>query len=102
MGISVSNNIQADPVTRQKAKVLSEGMREVTATVTVFSESGSHQSTVDHLKATAGDIVWTMAGGAITLVGAVLTGPGARVYEQGNATMQRDNEFTATDVTITP
>ena len=102
MGISVSNNIQADPVTRQKAKVLSEGMREVTATVTVFSESGSHQSTVDHLKATAGDIVWTMAGGAITLVGAVLTAPGARVYEKGNATMQRDNEFTATDVTITP
>jgi hypothetical protein len=102
MSIAVANNIEATPVTRQKAKVLSEGMRDITADATVFSESGSHSSTVDHLKATAGDIVWTMAGGTITLNSAVLTGPGARQYEKGNATMQRGNTFTATDLTITP
>ena len=102
MGISVANNIEVNPVVRQKSKVLSEGMREVTAAVTVFSESGSHQAAVDHLKATQGDIVWTMAGGAITLPSAFLSAPGARTYEKGQATMRRDNTFTAQGLTISP
>ena len=102
LSVAVANNIEATPVTRQKAKVLSEGMRAITADATVFGESSSHSSMVDHLKATSGDIVWTMAGGTVTLNSAVLTSPGARQYAKGNATMQRGNTFTATDLTITP
>ena len=102
MSVSVANSIEATPVTRQKAKVLSEGSREITADATVFGETSSHTATVEHLKATSGDIVWTMTGGTITLDDSVLTGPGARQYEKGNATMQRGNTFTAQDLTITP
>lgn len=102
MGMSVGNNIQADAVTRQKTKVLNEAMRDVEASVTVFSKDGSHQSTIDHLKATTADIVWTMAGGTVTLSNAVLTGPGARSYSKGDATMQRDNTFTSQGLSITP
>ena len=103
LAMNVENNIQADAVTRQKSKVLNEGMRTLTATATVFSASGSHDAAVDHLKATAGDIVWTFGSGqTVTMSGAVLTGPGARVYTKGSATMQRDNTLTATDLTIAP
>ena len=102
MSISVANNIEATPVTRQKAKVLSEGMRDITADATVFGETSSHSNMVDHLKATSGDIVWTMAGGTVTLDDSVLTAPGERQYAKGNAIMQRGNTFTARDLTITP
>jgi hypothetical protein len=102
MAIEVANNIQADAVTRQKTKVLNEGMRDLTAQATVFSARGSHDATIEHLKATAGDIVWTLDGGTITLAASVLTAPGPRTYEKGAATMQRDNTFTGTDLTITP
>ena len=102
MAIEVNNNIQSDAVTRAKLKVQNEGERNATANVTVFSASGSHQATVDHLKATASDIVWTMAGGTITLPDAVLTAPGPRSYEKGNATMQRDNVFTGQGLDISP
>jgi hypothetical protein len=100
MAIEVANNVQADAVTRQKTKVLNEGMRDVTASVTVFSARGSHDATIEHLKATAGDIVWTMDGGTITLSSAVLTAPGSRTYDKGAATMQRDNTFTGQGLTI--
>ena len=102
MAINVSNNVQPDPVVTQKGKVLSEGNREVTAVATVFSETGSHDAIVQHLQATAGDITWLMTGGTVTLPGSVLTAPGARSYEKGNATMRRDNTFTSEGMTISP
>ena len=102
LAINVANNIQADPVTHQKSKVLSEGDREVTVNATLFSETGSHDRVVDHLKATAGDITWAMTGGTITCSGSVLTGPGGRKYEKGAATMRRDNVFTSQGLTISP
>jgi hypothetical protein len=102
LAVSIANNIQVDPVVSQKAKVLSEGLREVTANVTVFSATGSHAATIEHLKALTADLVWTMTGGTITLDNAVLTTPGARTYEKGEATMRRDNVFTGQGISITP
>ncbi len=100
--VSIGNNIQSDPVVTQKAKVLSEGLREVTANVTVFSATGSHAATIEHLKALTADLIWTMTGGAITLDNSVLTTPGARTYEKGEATMRRDNVFTGQGISISP
>ncbi len=102
LAVNIANNIQVDPVVTQKAKVLSEGLREVTANVTVFSATGSHGATIEHLKALTADLVWTMTGGTITLNNAVLTTPGARTYEKGEATMRRDNVFTGQGISITP
>ncbi len=102
LAVSIANNIQVDPVVTQKAKVLSEGLREVNANVTVFSATGSHAATIEHLKALTADLVWTMTGGAITLDNSVLTTPGARTYEKGEATMRRDNVFTGQGISISP
>ena len=102
ISVQISNNIQVDPVVALKAKVLSEGLREVTANVTVFSATGSHAATIEHLKALTADLVWTMTGGAITLDNACLTTPGARTYEKGEATMRRDNVFTGQGLSLSP
>ena len=102
LSVQIANNIQVDPVVALKAKVLSEGLREVTANVTVFSATGSHAATIEHLKALTADLVWTMTGGAITLDNSVLTTPGARTYEKGEATMRRDNVFTGQGISISP
>lgn len=102
MAIEVANNLDVRAVTRRKAKVITEGNRLATATATLFSTSGSHDDVVAHLKATAGDIVWTMTGGAVTVPSAVLTGPGGRIHTEGAAIMDRNNTFTGTGLTITP
>ena len=70
----------------------------------MFGDTASHDDIVEHLQATELDIVWTFFGGAtdrtVTLSGAALTAPGARSYQKGEATMQRDNEFTAQGIAI--
>ncbi len=102
LALEVTNNIESKAVTRAKGKVHNEGFRNVVVTATVFSARGSHDATIEHLQATAGDIVWTMTGGAITVPSAVLTTPGARNYVKGAASMQRDNAFTGQGLTISP
>ena len=102
VAVEVQNNLQADPTVYSKEKIISEGMRNITAQATVFSETGSHTAAVEHLGAVGSDIVWTMAGGTITLPDAVLTSPGPRTYEKEQATMRRDNTFTSAGITITP
>jgi len=101
LSFEVQNNIESDAVTRGKLKVQNEGQRNCSASATVFSARGSHDSTIDHLKATQANITWQMAGGTLQLDSAVLTEPGPRTYEKGTATMQRDNTFTGTGITIT-
>lgn len=98
--MSVENNLEIHPRLDSRRKRIVEGARALTATCSIFSETGSHKSFVDHLKATAGDIVWTILGGTITQGGAVLTGLGGRTYESGQATMQRNNTFTGKSIAV--
>ena len=72
---------------------------------TVFSDQASHDDIIAHLQATEGDMLWTFTGGAtartVTLGAAALTSPGDRQYTKGEATMRRDNVFTAKTIVIT-
>ena len=101
IAFNVANNIQVDPIVTQKGKVLSEGNSDVTANVTVFSEQGSHDAIIEHLKANAANLDWDLTQGNIVLSGSVLTSVGARTYEKGAATMRRDNIFTGLSFAVT-
>ncbi len=106
MGISfqITNNLQQDAVIGTRAMVISPGNRDLKFNATVFSDQASHDDIVAHLEATEADMVWTFTGGAtartVTLTDAALTSPGERSYAKGEATMQRDNEFTAQNIAI--
>ena len=107
MGISfeVTNNLAQDAVVGTRRMVISPGNRDLKFNATVFSDQASHDDIVAHLQATEADMVWTFTGGAtareVTLGAAALTSPGERSYAKGEATVQRDNEFTAKTIAIT-
>lgn len=96
----VENNLEVTPRVDSRRRRITEGNRTLQANVSVYSEIGSHESLVNHLKATEQDLVWTLVNGSITLSNAALTSVGGRVYESGQATMQRNNVFTARGITI--
>jgi hypothetical protein len=106
MGISfeVTNNLQQDAVVGSRQMVISPGNRDMKFNASVFSDRASHDDIVSHLQATELDMVWTFFGGAtareVTMTGAALTAPGERSYQKGEATMSRDNEFTAQTISI--
>ncbi len=106
MGISfeVTNNLQQDAVVGSRKMVISPGNRDMKFNASVFSDQASHDDILAHLQATELDMVWTFFGGAtartVTMAGAALTSPGERSYQKGEATMSRDNEFTAQTIVI--
>lgn len=107
MGISfeVTNNLQQDAVVGSRRMVISPGNRDMKFSASVFSDQASHDDILQHLQATELDMVWTFFGGAtdrqVTMAGAALTSLGERSYQKGEATMSRDNEFTAQTIAIT-
>ena len=96
----VENNLVVHPRIDSRKRRIIEGARDVTVIANIFSEVGSHDAFVEHLKATEADIVWTLTGGSITAQNAALTGLGGRSYEAGQAVMQRNNTFTARSLVI--
>lgn len=106
MGISfeVTNNLQQDAVVGSRKMVISPGNRDLKFSASVFSDQASHDDIVQHLQATELDMVWIFGGGGsareVTMAGAALTSPGERSYQKGEATMSRDNEFTAQSIAI--
>lgn len=107
MGISfeVINNLEQNPAVGTRKKVISPGNRDMRFNATVFSDQASHDDIVAHLQVTEADMVWTFTGGAtartVTLADAALTSPGDRSYQKGEATMRRNNVFTAQSIAIT-
>lgn len=106
MGISfeVTNNLEQNAIIATRKKNITPGNRDLKFSATVFSDQASHDDIISHLQATEADMVWTFFGGAtdriVTLGAAALTSPGDRSYQKGEATMRRDNEFTAKTIVI--
>lgn len=104
IGFEITNNVEQNALVGTRKKSLSPGNRDLKFNATVFSERASHDDIIAHLQATEGDIVWTFTGGVsartVTLGAAALTAPGPRDYPKGQATMRRDNVFTAKTIAI--
>lgn len=97
--IQVENNLDVHPRIDSRKRRIIEGLRKVTATGSIFSEKGSHDSFVEHITVNKSSLVWTLLQGTITIAGSALTGLGGRTYESGQAVMRRDNTFTGTSIT---
>lgn len=100
MSVSAENDLEDMEVTETYGVELFPGSRELTAEATMFSEVASHDNLVEHLEVVEGDIDWTLTGGTISLLSAVLSEPGAREVEEGQAVMTLDNTFTAQGLNI--
>lgn len=98
--MTFENSLEMNPRLDSRRKRISEGNRVMKAIASIFSETGSHSTIVEHLKITQSSIVWTLLGGTVQLTNAVLTGLGGRAYESGRATMQRNNTFEGLAVAI--
>jgi len=98
--INVNNNLDVNPRVDSRKRRIIEGTRAITAVASIFSEIGSHESFVQHIKAVEADLVWTTSSGSLTLTGSALTTMGGRSYESGQAVMTRGNTFTGKGLTI--
>ena len=98
--IQCENNLDVHPRLDSRRRRIIEGMRDLTASASIFSEKGSHDSFVEHITVNEANLVWTLLQGSITLTSSALTGLGGRTYEAGQAVMRRDNTFTGKSLTI--
>lgn len=98
--VVVENNLNTFGRTGTMRRRIDAGNRDVSVEATVVGESQSHDDIVEHLIRTENDIVWTFDGGSVTVTAAVLTAPGSRAVEAGDAVIQRDNTFTGQSISI--
>lgn len=99
-GLSVDNSIQQDSCITRIGHILSEGARTVNMNVSLIGPKPSYDSMIDHLRAVQNNIVWTLTGGTLTLVDAVLTDLGTISRETQQATLTVDNTFQGKSLTI--
>lgn len=99
--MSVDNAVEANSCISQIGQILSEGTRTVTLNASLIGPKPSYDSMVDHLRATENNIVWSLTGGTLTLVGAALTDLGTISRETAQAVLSVDNTFQGKSLTIT-
>ena len=100
VSMSVENNIEGNSTIRSIGKALSEGPRTINLNATLFGPTASYDAMVDHLRAVEANIVWTLTGGTLTLVGAAMTSIGQITRDTGLAVMTVDNTFQGKSLTI--
>lgn len=93
--LQIENAVDATPRATTDRRDINIGNRTVTMQATTHGSAESHDKFVEHLKGTSNDLVWTLTNTIITVKGAVLTQPGSRRLQAGNAVAQMDNTFTA-------
>lgn len=98
--LTVSNNVATTEQSDQFGMHLAPGNRNLSFDLSMYGEVTSHGLLRDHLTNTAYDRSWELTGGTLSLAGTVLTDPGDRAAEEGQAVMTVDNTFTATGITI--
>lgn len=100
VSMSVENNIEGNSTIHSIGKALSEGPRTINLSATLFGPTASYDAMMDHLRAVESDIVWTLTGGTLTLVGAAMTSMGQITRDTGLAVMTVDNTFQGKSLTI--
>ncbi len=100
ISLTVNNNIEAEATHNTFKKRLSAGRRVVQVKANVFSDRASPKALNEQLTLTANDIVWTMTGGTITAVGAVMKDSGGRKTTLGQAIAQQGETFESKGLTV--
>ena len=100
VSMSVENAVEGNSTIYSIGKALSEGPRTINLNATLFGPTASYDSMIDHLTATENNIVWTLTGGTLTLVGAAMTTIGQITRDTGLAVMTVDNTFQGKSLTI--
>jgi len=98
--LTIDNNLDPQPSHKTIGRRINEGDRSVTLSATVYGNTASYNSTIEHLRVVQSDIEWELSAGTIELPGATLTSPGAVAHETSTATMSIDNTFTSKGVDI--
>jgi hypothetical protein len=100
--LTVDNSLDPQASHKTIGRRINEGDRNVTIAATVYGNSASYDTIVDHLRVIQADIVWSISGGgSLTFPGACLMSPGSVAKETSMATMTIDNTFTSKGITIT-
>jgi hypothetical protein len=100
VSMTVENNIEGNSTIYSIGKALSEGPRTINLNATLFGPTASYDSMIEHLRAVENNIVWTLSGGTLTLVGAAMTSIGQITRDTGLAVMTVDNTFQGKSLTI--
>lgn len=98
--MQANNNLDIHPRLDSRSRRIVEGNADYQAVVSIFSPAGSHDSLVEHLKATESDLVWTLTKGSLTLTNSVLMTQGGRPYQVGQAVLERNNTFAGYGLTV--
>jgi hypothetical protein len=100
VSMTVENNVEGNSTIYSIGKALSEGPRTINLNATLFGPTASYDSMIEHLRAVENNIVWTLSGGTLTLVGAAMTSIGQITRDTGLAVMTVDNTFQGKSLTI--
>lgn len=94
VSLEVTNELATPAQVGSLQRAIEVGNREVTIQANTHGTQESHDRMIESLRAVGADIVWTFSGGTLTVKDAVLTDPGEKTVEVGQAIMQEDNTFT--------
>lgn len=100
IGLTIENNIDPQPSHKTIGKRLNEGDRDVQLNASIYGNSASYDTMIEHLQIKQIDIEWNMTGGTLTFPGATLTDPGSVQFETSQATLSIENTFTAKGMEI--
>lgn len=98
--LTVSNDIESIERTETYGMALFPGSRDIEFEATMFSENATHELLKENLQNDVNNLVWALAGGDLTLQNTVLSEPGERAAEEGEAVMTTDNTFVSQGLTI--
>lgn len=100
LNINITNGITPEGILGLR-KALIAGDQSIQAVATTFGPFESDTRISEHLRVVANPVVVTLGDGTVlTVLAAVNTAPGARVYSLGQGIMQLGNTFTGTGITI--
>lgn len=99
--LTIDNSLDTIAVSNRKGMKITETIRSIELTATIFGESASHDKILEHMQVIGQDVIWTMDNGKITIPSAVLTETGGRSIEEGQARMELNNKFVGRGLELT-
>lgn len=98
--LTVSNNTERTVRQSTFGQRVHVGPRDTEVAATVVGPSESHTSVMESLQTTKNNIKWTLDNSTITVQDAVLTDPGSRAPDAGQAALTIDNTFAGEGVSV--
>jgi len=98
--LTVSNNTERTVREDTFGQRVHVGPRDSEVTATVVGPVESHSSVMESLQVNKNNLVWTLTDSTITISDSVLSDPGSRAPDAGQAAMTLDNTFTGEGVSV--